>query len=438
MKKILLIAHEFYPVNSGGSHRPFRMANHLHQNGFDVTVVSAVDEDLESKLDDSLKLKVTRSGINQLLVPIGEPDWYTNVSKSYYFNVKDDVFRRWSEKVMDEIDQLMADQIDLIIVTAPPFSVTDFVAKLKSKYDLPIFLDLRDAWSQWNVFPYASRFHYLRTLKSERKVLQLADMILLTSLQTMKDLKQLHPQVSASKFAYTPNSFDDFEVPKPLGIQETINIGYVGSFYYTPASEMTMNRPWYKKPLKHWFQYTPLVEYWKYRSPYYFFQLLNRLFKKYPAYREKVKLHFAGQTPEWLPGMLEEHSLSDLAIHHGFLTKSEVVVFNSQQHFLLITSSKREGGKDYSIAGKTFDYFAIQKPILAFVPEGAQKDILAPYKGAIILDPDHLETSVERFRDAIENYHSLSPNMDYLSDYKTEKVLGRLIDQINQVLDQKV
>ena len=59
-----------------------------------------------------------------------------------------------------------------------------------------------------------------------------------------------------------------------------------------------------------------------------------------------------------------------------YLTANPYLLFQETCDALLITTAKQLDGKYYSIAGKTFEYIQMQKPIVAFLFDGAQKDLL--------------------------------------------------------------
>lgn len=438
MKNVLIIAYEFYPTNSGGSHRPFRIANFLKQHNITPFIIAADDDELKSKHDDSLAKALQEADLHPVLVPLKPENWYSKISKSYYINIVDDTYSRWKTALFETIDALLTQhKFEAIYITAPPFSNTKAVADLKDKYKLPVFLDLRDAWLLWNVSPYASKIHYALTKSNERKALESSHKNLVTSEVTIYDFTLTHPQIDTSKYLYIPNSFDVYLSPKTDQItiepKDKIKIGYVGSFYFNPSSEALMNKPWYQKKPYQWFQFTPMKEEWIYRSPFFVFKSIHFFLQNNPSYRSKIELHFAGSKPAWFQEMIDDFGLNDIIIHHGSIPKGEVDTFQNQMDLLLLTSAKRTERKDYSIAGKTFEYFSQIKPILAFVTEGAQKDILSKSGLAIILDPDNTENTSDQLKNLIDHGLTLQPNYEWMDRFKTSNALQPLLNELNQL-----
>jgi glycosyltransferase involved in cell wall biosynthesis len=148
--------------------------------------------------------------------------------------------------------------------------------------------------------------------------------------------------------------------------------------------------------------------------------------------RHKLKIRFAGCKPSWLDEQIQEFGLQDLVYHDGYLSHEEALAFQGECDSLLITSAKVIGADDYSIAGKTFEYFVARKPILGFVTEGAQRDILRKSGMAMILNPDDVETSAARLETLIDGEIVLTPNRNFLRTLHRRELTGRLADVMRQ------
>ena len=97
---------------------------------------------------------------------------------------------------------------------------------------------------------------------------------------------------------------------------------------------------------------------------------------------------------------------------------------------LLITSAKQFGGRDYSIAGKTFEYIQMQKPVIAFVCEGAQKDLLKKSGTALICEPDNTTESVNQLSGLFGGVIELKPDFPFLKELTREILTKNLADII--------
>ena len=443
MINILFIAFEFPPLSLGGVHRPLAFVKNLPQYGINPVVItldsSSYKDTYETYgFDESLGKEIPAS---TTIIPVK-----TSVRKtagrlenfiSIYFSIHGNEVKYWKENFFKTIKGIIEEhKPEAIFATVPPFSVLPLVSKVARQYKLPLILDFRDAWSQWRTVPYGTVFHYFRTLSFERKYLSIADANIVTSRQTMEDFKRLHKNISPNKFHYIPNGYNGaLQEWKPIDSgKETFTIGYVGSFYYSPQARVQMLMPWWKKRGHRMLQYIPHKQDWLYRSPYFFFKALQQFNKSYPEIGKKIKVKFAGKKPSWLQEMIQEFDLGNQVELIGEVSHRESLLFQQQCDALLITSAKQEKGKDYSIAGKTFEYLQIQRPIIAFVCEGEQKDLLTESKAALICDPDHTDGSVKNLVDLFTGALTLKPAHDFIKTLSRETQSKQLAETIKKII----
>ena len=126
------------------------------------------------------------------------------------------------------------------------------------------------------------------------------------------------------------------------------------------------------------------------------------LLERRPDLRGRIRVRLAGDVDEWLTEQIEAFGLRDVVECLGRLPHDACLAFEAGCDALLITSVKVVGGRDYCIAGKTFEYLASRRPILAIVTDGAQRDFLQASGGAAIADADDVEgasRAIERLVD---------------------------------------
>lgn len=439
--KVLLIAYQFPPLNVGGSKRPLYFAKYLREYGIEPIVVTLDPEDYNKVYDDAKVDYSILDDIRKILDIryiksedlLGARENKFNTFKSIYFNIyRGSEGKYWKADFFKKVPEIIKNEkIEAIFVTAPPFGVLPLAVKLSKMFNLPLTIDMRDAWSLWVSNPYPNYLNYSLTKRTECGILNIADNVIATSKQTIEDFKQLHPSLDKNKFHYIPNGYENKIDVEEIRYKpsDKIKIGYVGSFYYSPESREAIMQPFWKKKWHRTFQYVPRKEDWLYRSPYFFFQSIHHLINQQPRLKNKVEIHFAGNTPDWLGTMINEFGLQEIVKIHGFLNHDDVVSFQEKCDLLLITSAKVLNGKDYSIAGKTFDYFTINKPILAFVCDGAQKDLLHESGMAIILNPDNVDQSIKKIISVFTNGIKLIPKKDFLSSFR-RKNLSRELSEI--------
>lgn len=436
--KVIIIAYEFPPLNVGGTARAFRFANYLPN--YDIKPVvftlhpASYLEVFENPKTDAAKLNQLDTRVELIQVK-SENIISKKVNKirnflQTYFNFHKGVEAKyWKKNLNIEIDKyLVNNSADCIYVTAPPFSVLTLAKRIANKHKLPLVVDFRDPMTLWTINPYGNYLTYLLTKLTERNILKSASAIIATSKVTIEDMQTLHPKISKNKFHYIPNSFEGTIQYKTITtkVNNKITIGYVGSFYYSPESRRLIFTPWYKKRGHRILQFIPRKEDWLYRSPFFVFKAISELITKNPEYKNKVILRFAGKKEAWFDEMVKKLKLGEIVEHVGWLSHAESIEFQNNCDWLLLTSAKVINGSDYSIAGKTFEYIKLQKPILGFVCNGAQKDLLESTGIAKTFNPDEIESNSEMLLKLFSEKIYLTPNEEFISSFTSENQTKRL------------
>jgi hypothetical protein len=440
MINILFIAFEFPPLSRGGVHRPLAFVQYLPHYGINPVVITLDKESYPDVFEDygydENLGKEIREGADLVPVRSGKIPQSSRIGRfiSIYFSIHGNEARYWNKGFLDAVETAVKEYAPrAIFATVPPFSILPLAAEAAKKYGLPLILDFRDAWSQWRTIPYGTIFHYWKTLQMERKYLKAANAIVATSEQTLEDLKQLHPKISATKLYYVPNGYNGtLKTWQPIDIRKSeFVIGYVGSFYYSPEARHQMLQPWWRKRGHRMLQYIPHRQDWLYRSPYFFFKAIQQLNTFHPAFRTALKIRFAGKVHGWLKEMIISFGLENQVDLMGEISHKESLSFQADCDALLITSARQMGGRDYSIAGKTFEYLQMQRPIIAFVCDGAQKDLLKKGGTALICDPDNTEESVGLLSGLFKGSISLRPNDNFLQGLSRQVLTEQLANIIS-------
>jgi len=442
MINILFLAFEFPPLNRGGVHRSLAFVKYLPQFGVRPIVVTLAPESYpdvfdEYSADESLGAEAKHEAI---LIEL-KSEKARNFGRigrflSIYFSLHGNEVKYWKENYFSALQEIVTKyEPHVVFATLPPFSMLPLALKTAQKYRLPLLLDFRDAWTQWRTLPFGTRIHYRLSLMLEGKYLEKADAITGTSLQTLNDFRKLHPQVLDTKFHYIPNGYDGEldQWNSPDLAKSTIRIGYVGSFYYSTEARKQMLSPWWQKRGHRMLQYMPRKQDWLYRSPFFFFKTLQWMKKFQNDLFQRIQVDFVGKKPGWLVEMISEMGLDENVRLLGEKPHEETILFQRECDLLLITSAKMLGGRDYSVAGKTFEYIQAQKPILSFACEGAQKDLLERTGMALICDPDNAAESAEKILRFYSGEIKLEPDLSFIHTLSRKQLSGELAQVIKEL-----
>jgi len=295
MTDVFFIAYQFPPLNVGGSFRPLKFVKYF--NDFDIKpiIFTLLPDDYHkvysNKKPDYNLLKdidnVDKEIINVKSDEIlsGRKNKIKTFVQIYFSFTKGMEHIKWKKYFFEAAESALRKyKPKVILVTAPPFGMVDLAVKLSKKIGVPLIIDMRDSLSMWISQPYGSKLHYKLTVKKEKKWFNHAIKVLAVTQQMVNDWKIIHPEIPDNKFKVIPNGFDkeiNFENIEIKSLTDKFTIGYIGSFYYNPASRDLMFKSWKEKKLHRKLQYTPRKEDWLYRSPYFLFKTLGFLFKQY-------------------------------------------------------------------------------------------------------------------------------------------------------------
>ena len=95
-------------------------------------------------------------------------------------------------------------------------------------------------------------------------------------------------------------------------------------------------------------------------------------------------------------------------------THAEVMEHARRFSAQLCTAVKLDGGQDYALASKTFDYIRAGRPILGLVGPGAQRAFLERCGMATLADPDDLEACVAALGKVARGGYTMSPDRGFL------------------------
>jgi glycosyltransferase involved in cell wall biosynthesis len=217
--------------------------------------------------------------------------------------------------------------------------------------------------------------------------------------------------------------------PAPPATPGVRTIAYVGSFYYDPATRAAALLPAWRRAPHRWLFYTPRREDWLYRSPWFFLRGLARFTARYPRLAPRLRVEFAGAVPPWLPPMLAETGTTAQVTLHGPIAHADAIRLQRRADALLLTSAKVDGARDYSIAGKTFEYLGLRRPILAVVTDGAMRDLVEQSGLGLFADPDDADSVAAAIARIVDDPSWLPhPNEAFIASCDRHHAASRMAD----------
>jgi glycosyltransferase involved in cell wall biosynthesis len=143
------------------------------------------------------------------------------------------------------------------------------------------------------------------------------------------------------------------------------------------------------------------------RSPVFLIEAVERVRRERPDVAERLELHFAGVLS---PRDLAAAHKSPATKIHGFVPHAESIgLMRSADLLFLPMHDLPDGVRATVVPGKTYEYLASGRPILAAVPQGDAHDLLTAAGTALLCRPNDIDGMAAAIVEAYERRRSESP-----------------------------
>jgi glycosyltransferase involved in cell wall biosynthesis len=325
----------------------------------------------------------------------------SRISKTFFIP---DNKKSWSNKAYGIAkDLLEKEKFDIIFVSIPPFSTFTIAAKLSEMFDVSLFVDYRDLWTnnQFSFIP--SPLHKYFHKKMEYRALKIADKIITINRKIKEKILNTFKFLTFDDIIILPQGFDveDFEsvTPEPK-LNNKLRLTYTGIFY-------------------------------EFITPKYFLKAFKELTIERPDVAENIELHFVGHLRKDNLKLIKKLGLISYIKNHGYLDhKSAIVkILSSDVLWMMIGKGKNT---DTISTGKLFEYFGSRKPVIACVPDGAAKSAAQEYGAAFITEPENIKQIKETFIQVHKLYREGNlpkPKEEFIEKHRRDYLTEQLTKQ---------
>jgi len=252
---------------------------------------------------------------------------------------------------------------DAVYSSSPPVSSHLAAALIARRAGVPWVADFRDPWIG-NAFatppPPHHRFFQSRI---ERRIARIADSIVMATGGLVEEFASRYPE-AASRCVAIPNGYDRADLPETSEVPARPDDGrfhlvYGGSLYGTDELRV-------------------------------FLDGLELLLERKPELSDRLSVEFVGQVNLANRALAARYTtperLGSVVSFTGFMPHREALgrLLGADALLQLIAAGP---GKGRVQGGKLMEYIGLDRPILAVVPEGEARALLAELKWGIVADP---------------------------------------------------
>ena len=290
--------------------------------------------------------------------------------------------------------------IDTIITSGPPHSLHLIGLELKQKLGVKWFADFRDPWTTigyhkaLRLSNYAANKHK----KLERRVLNTADTIIVTSNTTKKEFEA----ITKKPIAVITNGYDTENIAKQA-LDTKFTLAHIGSF----LSE---------------------------RNPQLLWESLVELVQEIPDFKTHLEIKLIGAVSQEVLETINEFGLDSYLNNLGYVSHSEAIAHQRKSQVLLLIEINSEDTKSI-IPGKLFEYMVSGRPIIAIGPQGSDfSEIISTTNTGVFFD----YSDKMKLKSVLLNFYNqflegnLQSNAIGLQHYSRKNLTAKLVEVLNK------
>jgi hypothetical protein len=420
LKRVLLIAYLYPPIANSGTYRPLRFANQLPAFGWEPVVltvqdpVDRSDSSLLAEIRDGtavVRAPMANDVVGRLLsrvVPSGV--LRARVASGVSWRLRDafstpDEYSLWAPTARRAaLREFARGGFDAIWATGFPWTSLAVGRSLARTTRRPFIADFRDPWTGEDLFSRGGALHRWRSRRLERAVLRDAHaVVVLEDLVSGGELA-LPPGARASSVDFIPNGYSD---------------AAVGRARAYPARTRGRARLVYTGVWKAGY------------GPQALYDAIASLARSNPIAADRLELLAAG----FAAGPAARMHLTRWITELGPVSHDMALGLMKGADTLFLSSAM---GKrlHYHLPGKTYEYLASGRPILAVAsPAGALGRLLGATGGAVVIDPGDRAGLERALVDISETGRLDVPALDSptVEEYEQTRLTGRLASILNRV-----
>jgi glycosyltransferase involved in cell wall biosynthesis len=429
VKTALLLAYYFPPAGGAGVQRTVKFVRYLPDFGYRSVVVTAALAGGDEWSPDDSSLGDEVAGSVEVLKIGGSPPplpgrWRGRSER--WFRLEP-ARQRWWRTGAVETSLAGAGEADVVYATMSPWASGYAALETARRLNLPWVADLRDPWALDEMMFYPTGVHRRLETRAMGKLLSQADGVVMNTEEARWRLLQRFPQMQGRVVEVIPNGYDeaDFAGPPPPSEPDIFKIVHAGHLHTQLGSADTFEarmRCLIGARVKG-------VDFLT-RSHVHRMAAIDRAVAERPQLAQRLQLHLVGGLTD-----ADRATIGSKAVHtHGYVSHAQsVAALRTADLLFLPMHNLPVGTRATIVPGKTYEYLASGRPILAAVPDGDARDLLERMPRAIVVRPDDVDAMAKAILDRVDAPRAADADHADMAAYERRAQTERLAEIFDRV-----
>jgi glycosyltransferase involved in cell wall biosynthesis len=403
--RVLFVTYHFPPVGGAGVQRSVKFVRYLPEHGYEPVVLTGPGPttDRWTPADASLAAEVPAStDVIRVQGPVPSRSSRVRARAERWLRLRTGFARWWQAGIASRGRE--AGHVDLLYASMSPFESAPAVAALARDLGLPWIADLRDPWALDEMIVYPTPLHRRLELARMERLLSSAASLVLNTPEAAHALMRQLPSIDPGRVSVIPNGYDaaDFAGPAPARRDPGFRIVHAG-YLHTELGYAQKRTGRLRRVLGGDEVHVDHLA----RSHVFLLRALDRLLDTRPELAGSIELHLAGVlSPADRTAIAAELRRPEIVKTPGYLTHAETIALLRSADLLFLPMHGLPPGRRARIVpGKTYEYLAAQRPILAAVPDGDARNLLER-AGALLCRPTDVEALSEALSEQLDRADS--------------------------------
>lgn len=389
--RVLLLTYAFPPMASAEAFVSAKALGGLHRHGFDVTVLTTPPEMFGMAPDNSL-LPYVRGRFSEIHyiaspkhLPLGVLATWLRRVKLYRLACIPDPFVFTNSLFMSALKSWSIRDYDLLVTRSPYHSIHLVGRALKAIH--PHLRWLAHFSDPWADNPYDSARWWSRrvNLALERRVIEAADLITVTSIETQNLVFKKYAPAVLERVVVVPHGYDPAlysPQARPRADHDPITIRYLGAFYSQRLPDMLLS-------------------------------VLRRLTARSPHLLAGVRFEFYSRFPDGAAHLSDPPGLPR-GLWNSYQPVDYLASLQLMQDADGLLALDAPFASSVFLPSKLVDYVGAGKPIWTITPPGTAAELTRALGGWVSdpRDPGAIESALLEFVETLRQPHRVKPADD--------------------------